>query len=382
MGFQEVKNLWSFTLIFIILLIVGCTTQLSNVEESESILEEESESILEKVKQREFVNCGISGNLRGFSYVNLEDIDIIELYKEKTLEDKIQKNLFGFDVDICKAIAAAIFDDPEAVNFVLLDTKDRFEAISSQEIDVLSRTTTWTVKRDISIKVEFAPIIFYDGQGLLVRKDSGIKSFSELAGNTVCVETETTNNENLEDEKKKRGFAFKIKPIQSQKDVYRLYEAGECQGVTSDRSQLAAMLNSLNNPEEHIILPEIISKEPLAPVVIDDDLEWIEIVRWVVFALIEAEELGINQTNLEQMKKSKDPQIIRFLGLEENEDSIGSRLNLSPDYTQRIIKHVGNYGDIYERNLGPDSSTPIERGLNHLWNHPEGRGLMYSPPFR
>ncbi|NEQ38472.1 MAG: amino acid ABC transporter substrate-binding protein [Okeania sp. SIO3I5] len=379
MKFENINNIWLFSLI--LLLLNAC----SFTQPSETL---EDKSILEQVKERGKLNCGISGNFPGFSTVNLSNIDITKLDNNPKISNniyqQIQESAVGFDVDICRAIASAIFDNPNAVEYRFLDTTERFEAISSGNIDVLSRNTTWTVERDVSIDIEFAPIVFYDGQGILVRKNSEVKSLNDLNGKVICVQIETTTEENLEDEKKKRNLTFKIRPLQDANDVYRLYEAGECQAVTSDRSQLAGQLTSLKNPDEHIILPEILSKEPLAPVVINSDPQWIDIVRWIVFTLIEAEELGINQNNLEQMKASKDPKIIRFLGLQGTADSIGSRLGLESDYAQRIIRHVGNYGEIYNRNLGPNSSTPIPRGLNNLWNNPDPkqRGLIYSPPFR
>jgi len=391
MKFKNINNIWLLGLI--LLLFNACySTQTSDSsgktfqspETSEQTLGDKS--ILEKVKERGWLNCGVNGNLLGFSYVQLKNIDITKIDNEQNIQNniyqQIQNSVVGFDVDICKAIAAAIFDDPDAVKYRFLDTKERFAEISSGKIDVLSRSTTLTVERDVSINIEFAPIVFYDGQGILVRKNSEVKSLKDLNGKAICVKTETTSHKNLEDEKRKGNLTFTIRPL-DESDVYRLYEAGECQAVTSDKSQLAGKLNSLKNPDEHTILEEItLSKEPLAPVVIDSDLEWINIVRWIVFALIEAEELGINQNNLDQMKASTDPKIIRFLGLKGTANSIGSRLGLEPDYTQRIIRHVGNYGEIYERNFGLNSATPIERGLNNLWNNPKQRGLIYSPPFR
>ncbi|NEO56211.1 MAG: amino acid ABC transporter substrate-binding protein [Okeania sp. SIO3B5] len=332
----------------------------------------EDKSILEQVMERGKLNCGVYGNLPGFSHVSKIDMT------QGNFEEQKQENTSGFDVDICKAIAAAIFDNSEAVKYEYLSSEGRFKS----KVDVLSRNTTWTVERDISYKdkdIEFGPIVFYDGQGILVRKNSEVASLNDLNDQTICVKKGTTSEENLVDEMKKRELRFEIKSLQSQNEVYKLYKQGECQAVTSDKSQLAGILKAQDNPNEHTILSETLSKEPLAPAVIDSDQQWVEIVRWVVFALIEAEELGINQNNLEEMKDSKDPKIRRFLGLEKQEKNIGSLLGLEPDYTQRIIRHVGNYGEIYDRHFGPNYSTPIERGLNKLWNK---GGLIYSPPFR
>ncbi|MGB3296040.1 MAG: amino acid ABC transporter substrate-binding protein [Phormidesmis sp.] len=363
------------------LLSYGCSSEPSALPPADEI---ESGSVLESVQARGFLNCGVSGDLAGFSNIDLESVDITTIDNDDASDlssDLINRSLTGFDVDICKAIAVAIFNDPEAVKFRLLDTQERFEELTSGRIDVLSRSTTWTLARDVSINIEFAPIVFYDGQGVMVRKDSNIKSLQDLRGKDVCVQIETTNQANVQDEMRKLGINYQLRPLGSQREVYSLYEAGECQAVTADRSQLAGVRTTLGNPDDHILLPEIISKEPLAPAVLEGDMEWLEIVRWVVFSLIEAEELGVNQRNLEEKRNSLDPRVIRFLGSEEVGDSIGARLKLSPNFTQNIIREVGNYGDIYERNLGENSSTYIERDLNNLWSNPEKSGLLYSPPF-
>ncbi len=343
-------------------------------------------SILEKVKDRGKLNCGVYGDLPGFSDIDQSKINSVE----GNLEEQYQENTFGFDVDICKAIAAAIFDNPEKVKYEYLHIQESFtlgKNLKSKKYDVLSRNTTWTAERDISKNVEFAPIVFYDGQGILVRTNIGVTSLKDLNGKAICVLKGTTSEKNLDDENNKPNISFKIKPEQSINDIYESYKNNECEAITSDKSQLAGMLSEMvkeeENPDEHTILEETLSKEPLAPVVIDSDQQWVEIVRWVIFALIEAEELGINQNNLEQMKASKDPKIRRFLGLDQQDKSVGSLLGLEPDYAQRIIRHVGNYGEIYERHFGLNTSTPIPRGLNNLWNNkdPEKRGLIYSPPF-
>lgn len=371
--FLKLKLPTVFVCVVSALSIKGCTNPPFEPTNGEPTIS--SLTTLDKVKERGTLNCGISGNLPGFS--DLKNADPTQVDRDRFLQESSR----GFDVDICRAIASAIFNDPQKVTFSFLDTQARFAELNNGNIDVLSRTTTWTLDRDVSINIEFAPIVFYDGQGVMVKKDSGITSIGDLAGKVVCVEITTTNEDNIRDTAKKIGIS-EIKALESKADVYRLYEEDECQAVTSDRSQLASVRTELGNPENHILLPDVISKEPLAPAVAEGDVEWLEVVRWVVFALIEAEELGITQANLETMKASSDPEIVRFLGLETTNDSLGARLNLSPQFAQSVVEHVGNYGDIYERNLGKNAPISIDRGLNNLWNSPEEKGLLYSPPFR
>ena len=315
-----------------------------------------SGSHLDRLKERKKLICGISGKLPGFSYKD------------------DQGNYSGFDVDLCRAIAAAFFNDPKAVEYRHLDN-DRFTAISLGEVDILARNTTWTLKRDAAFKVDFTSITFYDGQGIMVRKDSGIKSLKDLNNKYVCV-SGTTNQFNLYDQMQGQGSKYYPVKFINNVNAFKGYTKQRCQAFTADRSQLFIRKLSLDNPQQHRVLPEVISKEPLGPAVVDDDAEWFEVVKWVTYALIEAEELGINSTNLETMKQSQNPQIRRFLGLEGD---LGQTLGLSNDFTQRIIYHVGNYGEIYDRNLGNKSPFKIPRGLNKLWKN---GGLIYSPPFR
>ncbi|MEA5518562.1 amino acid ABC transporter substrate-binding protein [Limnoraphis robusta] len=315
-------------------------------------------SRLDTVKNRGKLVCGVDGGIPGFSFVDQNG------------------QYSGLDVDICKAVAAAIFNDPNAVEYRNLDSTERFEALKSGEVDMLSRNTTWTITRDTSVGMEFAPTTFYDGQGMLVRRESGITSLEDFAGRAVCVEAGTTTELNLTDNMRKRGVQFETKTFQQADPAYAAYAEGACDGMTSDKSQLVARRSTLPNPDEHILLDVTMSKEPLGPVTINNDSAWFDVVKWTTYALIEAEELGINQANVDQLKTSVDPTIKRFLGVEGD---LGQGLGLTNEFAANIIKQVGNYGEIYERNIGQGSQFKLERGQNALWNN---GGLLYSPPFR
>ncbi|WP_299493105.1 amino acid ABC transporter substrate-binding protein [Acaryochloris sp. IP29b_bin.137] len=317
-----------------------------------------AEGRLQKVLNQKKVRCGISGELPGFSFVDE------------------QSNYSGLDVDICRAIAAALFDDPNAVEYRPLNAKERFTAVQTGEVDVLSRNTTWTLDRDSSVRMAFAPVVFYDGQGMMVKADSGIKTLKDFQNRAVCTQTGTTNAKNLADQMRKLKVNYKPVVYEDINAAYAAYAEGRCDGVTSDRSQLVSRRTALPQPESHVILDEVMSKEPLAPAVADGDSQWADVIRWVVNATIEAEELGIKQGNLDSFANSEDPVIKRFLG---KEDELGKSLGLSPDFAARVVKHVGNYGEIYDRNLGPKTKLNLPRGQNQLWSQ---GGLMYSPPFR
>lgn len=317
-----------------------------------------AEGRLQKVLSQKKVRCGISGELPGFSFVDE------------------QSNYSGLDVDICRAIAAALFDDPDAVEYRSLNAKERFTAVQTGEVDVLSRNTTWTLDRDSSVRMAFAPVVFYDGQGMMVKADSGLKTLKDLRNRAICTQTGTTNQKNLADQMRKLQIPYKSIVVDDINLAFSAYAEGRCDGVTSDRSQLVSRRTAFPNPDSHIILDEVMSKEPLAPAVADGDSQWADVVRWVVNATIEAEELGIKQGNIGTFANSKDPVIKRFLG---KEDELGKSLGLSPDFAVRVVKHVGNYGEIYDRNLGPKTKLNLPRGQNQLWNQ---GGLMYSPPFR
>ncbi|MEE3719408.1 amino acid ABC transporter substrate-binding protein [Tumidithrix elongata RA019] len=317
-----------------------------------------SASRLDVVLARGKLICGVSGELPGFSFV-----------------DQTGK-YSGLDVDICKAIAAALFDNPDAVQYRNLNAKERFTALQTGEIDVLSRNTTWTLSRDTSGKMEFAPVVFYDGQGVMVRKDSNIKSLDDLKDASICAQSGTTTELNFADQMRKRNISYKPITFEEVNATFAAYQSGRCAAVTADRSALISRRTRLPNPDEHVVLDASISKEPLAPAVLNGDSKWFDTVKWIVYATMEAEELGITSKNLAEQAKSSNAPVKRFLGIE---GSLGKDMGLSNDFAARVIKHVGNYGEIYDRNMGKDSKFNLPRGLNKLWS--DG-GLIYSPPFR
>jgi general L-amino acid transport system substrate-binding protein len=282
----------------------------------------------------------------------------------------------GFDVDYCRALSAAIFGNPDKVTYKPLTGKTRFPALQSGEIDVLSRNTTWTFKRDVNLGFEFIGVTYYDGQGFIVRKDLGVKSAKELDGASVCIQTGTTTELNLADYFRANNMKFKSVVTEDAAESRQNYEANRCDVYTTDRSGLAAQRSVLKNPDAHVILPEIISKEPLGPVVRHGDNEWGDIARWVRNALIVAEELGVTSKNVDQMKNSKNPEVKRLLGVE---GKFGDMLGLDNSWAYNAIKAVGNYGEIYERHIGRNTPIGLDRGVNQLWNK---GGILYAPPFR
>jgi general L-amino acid transport system substrate-binding protein len=313
---------------------------------------------LATVLNRKQLICGVSGELPGFSFVDQ------------------QGNYAGLDVEVCRAIAAALFDDPNAVEFRNLNAKERFTAVQTGEVDILSRNTTLTLGRDTGIGLTFAPVVFYDGQGMMVRQGSGIQGLKDLKGRSICTQTGTTNEQNLTDGMRKLGISFTPVVFEDVNTAFATYAEGRCDAITADRSQLVSRRTTLPNPAQNVILPELLSKEPLAPVVAKGDEAWKSVVVWTVYALMEAEELGITTANVSTQGKSTDPALRRFLGKEGN---LGQGLGLSGDFAARIVKHVGNYGEIYDRNLGSKTKLNLDRGLNKLWTQ---GGLHYSPPFR
>jgi general L-amino acid transport system substrate-binding protein len=313
---------------------------------------------LKIVKERGALSCGVSQGLPGFS----------------APDDK--GNWTGFDVDLCRAIAAAIFDDPGKVKFVPLSAKDRFTALQSGEIDVLSRNSTWTLQRDTALGLNYAGINYYDGQGFMVRKSLKIDSALELNGASICVQTGTTNEQNVADYFKANNMKYEVIAFGTADETIKAYEARRCDVFTSDISQLYAERLKLVAPAEHVVLPEVISKEPLGPVVRHGDDQWFDVVKWVLFATLNAEELGVTQKNIAGMINSPVPELRRLLGADGN---YGEQLGLSKDWVVRIVRHVGNYGESFERNVGANSKLGISRGLNKLWNQ---GGIQYAPPIR
>jgi len=315
---------------------------------------------LADVQAKGYLQCGVSPSTPGFAAPDSNN------------------EWAGLDVDFCRAMAAAIFDDPKAVRFTPLTSKERFTALSSGEIDVLSRTTTWTMSRDTNLGIDFAGTMFYDGQGFMVRKDLGVASASELSGAAICIEAGTTTELNAADYFSSNGMEFNAVVFEDQDEVVKAYDDGRCDVFTTDSSALAAERLSLANPDENMILPEIISKEPLGPSVRQGDDLWYNITRWVYFALLESEELGITQANVDDMLGSDNPGVRRVLGVEGD---FGTAIGLSADWAYKIIKHVGNYNDIYERHVGANTPVGIQRAgsVNDLWTR---GGLMYAPPIR
>ena len=313
----------------------------------------------DKVKQAGSLVCGVSTGIAGFS------------------QPDNQGNYTGLDVDVCRAIAAAIFGDPSKVKFVPLTAQQRFTALQSGEIDVLSRNTTWTLQRDTELGLNFAPVVYYDGQGFMVPKKLGVKSAKELNGATICVQPGTTTELNLADYFRANKMTFKPLVIEKLDEVLAAYFSGRCDVFTTDRSQLAAVrVSRAQNPDDHMILPEVISKEPLAPAVRHGDDQWFDVVKWVVFALMEAEEKGITQKNVDDMLKSDAPDVKRMLGVTPG---MGKALGLDEKWAYNAVKAVGNYGEMFERNVGSGSPLKLERGLNNLWTK---GGLIYGMPVR
>ncbi len=319
---------------------------------------------LDDVKQKGFVQCGVSQGLPGFSNPDSNN------------------NWTGMDVDFCRAVAAAIFNDPSKVKFTPLSAKERFTALQSGEIDVLSRNTTWTMSRDTSLGLKFAGVMYYDGQGFMVRKSLGVDSALKLDGATVCTNTGTTTELNLADFFKANNMKYQVVAIENSDEVVKAYDEGRCDIFTTDQSGLYAERLKMKNPDDNIILPEIISKEPLGPVVRQGDDAWFNVVKWTYYALLNAEELGITQANVEEMKASTNPEIKRVLGVKNEDGSaagFGTGIGLDEEWVVYIIKSVGNYGEIFERNVGANTPLKIARGVNALWKN---GGLQYAPPIR
>ena len=334
------------SLVVTLALAAGLTTQAASAQ------------TLKTVKDRGQLSCGVSQGLPGFS----------------TPDDK--GNWTGLDVDICRAIAAAIFNDATKIKFVPLSAKDRFTALQSGEIDVLSRNTTWTLSRDTSLGANFTGVTYYDGQGFLVKKSLKVNSALELNSASVCVQTGTTTEQNLADYFKGNNMKYEVIAFASADETVKAYESGRCDVFTSDVSQLYAERLKLANPADHVVLPEVISKEPLGPMVRHGDDQWFDIVKWTLYAMVGAEELGMTQKNVDEVAKSDKPEVKRAVGTDGN---LGEQLGLTKDWLVRIVKAVGNYGESFERNVGSGSKLGIARGLNNLWSK---GGIQYAPPIR
>lgn len=318
-----------------------------------------SAGTLDDVKAKGFLQCGVSTGLVGFAAPDANG------------------NWGGFDVSICRAVAAAIFGDGDAVKFTPTTGKTRFTALASGEVDVLARNTTWTFSRDVDLKFSFVGVNYYDGQGFMVPKELGVSSAKDLDGATICIQTGTTTELNLADFFRSNNISYEPVPIETNAESQQQYLAGACDVYTTDASGLAATRATFENPDDHVLLPEIISKEPLGPLVRHGDDQWSDIVRWTLNALITAEELGVTSANLAEMAKgTNNPEINRLLG---TEGDLGGMLGLSADWAKNVIAVSGNYGEIFGTNIGESTAIGLARGLNAQWT--DG-GLIYSPPFR
>ncbi|TNE37691.1 MAG: amino acid ABC transporter substrate-binding protein [Alphaproteobacteria bacterium] len=318
-----------------------------------------SAATLDDVKAKGFIQCGVTTGLAGFGAPNNEG------------------KWEGFDVDFCRAMSAAIFGDPDKVKYTPTTAKERFTALQSGEIDVLARNTTWTFTRDVSLGFEFIGVNYYDGQGFMVKKSLGVKSALELDGARVCVQSGTTTELNLADYFAANNMKYDSVVFDTADEVREAYLKDTCDVYTTDKSGLYAQRSVIANPDEHVILPETISKEPLGPLVRHGDNEWGDIARWTLNAMIDAENLGVSMKNVDELKKSsQNPSIQRMLGVSGD---LGDQMKLSKDWAYNIIKMVGNYGDVFERNLGASTPLKIERGLNAQWNK---GGILYAPPLR
>lgn len=315
-------------------------------------------STLDQVRKKGKLTCGVSQGLPGFSSPDAKG------------------QWQGIDADFCRAMAAATLGAADKVVFRPTSAKERFTALQSGEIDILSRNTSWTLVRDTTLGIDFAGVIYFDGQGFMVKKALGVKSAKDLNGATICAIQGTTTELNVADFFRAAKLKYKLLTFEKNDEVVAAYEAGRCDAFTTDQSGLYANRLKLKKPEDHVVLPDIISKEPLGPAVRHGDQQWADVARWVLFALVQAEEFGITQKNVDDMKKSSNPEIKRLLGVEGD---LGKSLGLTNEWAYLAIKSVGNYGEMFERNLGAQSPLKIQRGLNALWNR---GGQMYPMPFR
>jgi general L-amino acid transport system substrate-binding protein len=313
---------------------------------------------LKRTIRRGEVLCGVNTGLPGFSIP----------------DDK--GNWTGFDVDFCRAVASAIFDDPGKAKFVPLDADERFKELQSRKVDILSRNSTWSMSREENYDLYFPAVAFYDGQGFMLPRARNIDSALDLNNSKVCVQDGTTTRLNLADYFRANNMKYEEMKFAKLDEVFKAYDAGQCDTFTADVSQLYALRLNLAKPNDHVILPDVISKEPLAPVVRQRDDDWMMIVKWTLYAMINAEELGVTSKNIDEALKSKKPDVMRLVG---TEGTYGEDLGLTKDWAVRIIRHVGNYGEVYDRNIGAESKLHIPRGLNQLWS---AGGIQYAPPIR
>jgi general L-amino acid transport system substrate-binding protein len=321
-------------------------------------------STLDVVKERGFLKCGSNTGLAGFG--NPNDAGVWE----------------GIDVDVCRAVAAAVFGDASKVEYIPTTSKVRFTVLQSGEVDMLSRNTTWTLQRDVELGLEFVGVNYYDGQGFMVPASLGVNSATELDGASVCIQVGTTTEMNLADYFSANGMSYEAVPVETNSEADAAYTAGRCDVYTTDASGLYASRAGYPDPSAHVVLPEIVSKEPLGPSVRHGDSAWADIVRWSLNAMIIGEEKGITSANVDEMKNSKDPEVLRLLGVNQVGDTgagYGQWLNLSDDWAYNILQQVGNYSESFERHIGPNTPINIQRGLNALY---KDGGILYAPPFR
>ena len=317
-------------------------------------------STLDAVKQKGFVQCGVAATgIPGFA----------------TVDDKNQWQ--GLDIDICRTVAAAIFADPAKVKFTPLSAKERFTALQSGEVDILARNATWSLLRDTALGLDFPVVNYYDGQGFMVKQSLGVTSATQLDGATFCIQSGTLTELTLADFASGHGITYKSVVFENNDEVNNAYMAGRCDVLTTDQSALYAARVKLPDPDQNVVLPEIVTKEPLAPAVRHGDNEWADVVRWSYYAMVQGEEFGLTSANIDQVRATTDnPDIKRFLGIT---DELGKAMGLPDDFPYQVVKQVGNYGESFERNVGAGSPLKIARGLNALW---KDQGLQYSPPFR
>ncbi|MEJ6078132.1 amino acid ABC transporter substrate-binding protein [Vibrio sp. 1-Bac 57] len=330
-------------------LLVGLTAAIPSLSHADT---------LQDVMEKDVLNCGVSTGIPGFSAADSKGV-----WK-------------GIDVDMCRSVASAVLGDASKVKYIPLTAKERFTALQSGEIDLLARSSTWTATRDTSLGLNFAGVNYYDGQGFLISKKLGVTSAKELDGATFCIQAGTTSELNLTDYFKSNGMEYKAVTYDTSGQTIDGFKKGRCDAVTSDASQLYGLKLKMDDPNTVMVLPEIISKEPLGPVVRQGDDNWFNVVRWSLFAALEAEELGVTSSNAEAMMKSENPSIKRLLGTTGN---AGENLGLKSDWAYQIVKQVGNYSEMFDKNVGKDSPLNIDRGLNKLWNQ---GGLMYAMPIR